>query len=167
MCSWLNKCVPTKAGWNSTYFMLFAFLENVHAALSHSVCVCVFFFFFLSRSRPCFKSTKITGVQAVPSIGIDLRSLLEARLQCAEPCFHWLSLTFSEYVSHLLIDCVGCSFANLATRNHWKHEPLQQLPLTWPFLLSWTNIVISNREKDLYTTKEEMQRALGTQTRTQ
>lgn len=37
----------------------------------------------------------------------------------------------------------GLEIANLATESHLKHEPLQCYPRTEPFLLSWTNIVLT------------------------
>lgn len=54
-------------------------------------------------------------------------SPLEARLLQAEPCFHWLCLTFSECVSHLLIECVGCSSQTLPLRTTGNTSPTSTL----------------------------------------
>lgn len=56
--------------------------------------------------------------------------LLEAMMQCTDPCFHWLRLTFSEYVSHLLIDCVGCNMQTWPLRTIGNMSPPPAFPLT-------------------------------------
>lgn len=81
-------------------------------------------------------STKSTKITLVPCWECSASAkyldwswcLLQARLQCAEPCFHWLRVAFSEYASHLLIDCVGCRLLTWPLRTIGNMSPTSTPP---------------------------------------
>lgn len=85
--------------------------------------------------RPCSRgvqrlhSCPVRSVQPASAKYLDWSwCLLQARLQCAEPCFHWLRLAFSEYASHLLIDCVGCRLQTWPLRTIGNMSPTSTPP---------------------------------------
>lgn len=72
------------------------------------------------------------AARSIPNVSIDLGDSACSRMQSRQSCFHWLDLTFSEYVLHLLIAC-ALQPANLANRT--PPPPVPPPPALTPLVI--------------------------------